>query len=147
MTPSKPAPTISPELMDMIKDREFPDNLEIQANWITLAYPEAEALGIPAEVWQEALDCAGILNVLAEPGYDHHIPGLGPWAQDVGIDFHPGISPTGDIIFEAVMYKAEITRKATLSHRDQELCRAFVIWRPESAMTIEFARAFIRTNV
>lgn len=69
---------ITPDLMEMIQDREFPSGLDLQAKWITLASTEAKVLDIPDEAWQEALDWAGILNVLAEPGYDYHIPGLGP---------------------------------------------------------------------
>lgn len=45
------------------------------------------------------------------------------------------------------MYRAEITRKTTVSHRGQELCRAFIIWRPGSARTAEFTKAFIQATL
>lgn len=137
---------LTQEITEQIEDGEFPDNMDFNAAWHTFAGPEAVELDIPDEIWAEALDWADITNVIREPGYDYEIPGMGKWEQDVCIDFTAGLSPTGGIMFEAVMYKAKITKKETVTYRDQELCRAFILWKPESQLTDECIKHFIRKN-
>ena len=134
------------EMTEQINNGELPDDLDYSASWQTFANQQATDLDIPEETWAEALDWAGIDNVLKEHPYDYHIPSMGMWEQDACIDFSPGISPTGAILFEAVMYKAKITRKQSFTYRDQELCRAFLLWNPDSPVTSDCITRFIRQN-
>ena len=136
----------TPAMTKQMENGELPDNLDYNATWQTFSSPEARELDIPEEIWAEALHWAGIPNVVTEPTYDYHISSMGKWQQDVCIDFTTGLSPTGDIMFEAIMYKAKITRKESVTYRDEKLCKAFILWKPACQLTTDCITGFIRHN-
>ncbi len=119
--------------------------LDWDGNYTVLTPPKAKELDIDTpSIWAYALECAGIENVLTEPGYDYHMA-IGPFEQHVGVDFTAGLSPTGnDIIFEAQMYRANITRKAIHSFRNQPICHAIIAWQPKQSQTAEVVRRFLQ---
>ena len=137
---------VTPAMTGQIENGELPGNLDYNATWQTFSSPKARELNIPEETWADALNWAGIVNVITEPVYDYHLPSMGTWQQDVCIDFTPGLSPAGQIMFEAVMYKAKITRKESVTYRDEELCKAFILWKPECQLTADCITQFIREN-
>ena len=121
--------------IEQIENGELPDDLDYEGTFLVFPDQAAAELGIAPNTWTEALAWAGLENVLLEPGYDYHLGGLGNWEQDVGIDFTAGLSPTRSILVHAAMYKARITRKETVTFRDQPLCQAFIAWEPASPRT------------
>ena len=137
---------LSPEIIDQLENHQLPDNLEYAGKLEVFTSNEAKELQIPHDLFENTLNDAGIDNVLLEPGYDYHLGGISRWEQDVGIDFTASLAPCGAIIFQAVMYKAKITRKETVSYRDEPLCKAFILWEPENKHTSEVIKRFIKEN-
>ena len=137
---------LTEEQKEQIQNQEIPDDLDMTAQLRVSQSKEAHLLGMDEEVWTEALSLSGPRNIIQDGTYDHHMPQLGPWKQDVGIDFTAQVRETGEIVFHAQMFKATITRKETLSHRDQQLASAVMDWNPESEVTQEFVAEFIRHN-
>ena len=129
-----------------IQDAEIPDNLDMVATATVDQDQDADALGIDETVWNEAFTRSDARNIIQAGKYDYHLPEIGPWKQDIGIDFTPKTRETGEVVFDARMFKATITSHETTSHRDQPLATAIIGWNPRSALTKEFVTGFLRHN-
>ena len=123
---------LTEEQKEQILNGEIPDDLDMTAQLRVAPSNEAQLLGMDEGVWTEALSLSGARNIIQDGTYDYHMPQLGPWKQDVGIDFTAQVRDTGEIVFHAQMFKATMTRKETLSHRDQPLASAVIGWDPNS---------------
>ena len=137
---------LTEEQKEQILNGEIPDDLDMTAQLRVAPSNEAQLLGMDEGVWMEALSLSGARNIIQDGTYDYHMPQLGPWKQDVGIDFTAQVRDTGEIVFHAQMFKATMTRKETLSHRDQPLASAVIGWDPKSEVTRKFFAEFIRQN-
>ena len=129
-----------------IQDAEIPDGLDMVATTTVAQDKDADALGIDETVWNEAFTWSDVRNIIQAGKHDYHLPEIGPWKQDVGIDFTPKVRETGEVVFHARMFKATITPHETTNHRDQPLATATIGWNPRTALTKEFVTEFLRHN-
>ena len=131
---------------EQVRDQEIPDDLDMTAELRVSQSNEAHLLGMDEGVWTEALSLSEAKNIIRDGTYDYHMPEIGPWKQDVGIDFTARVGDTGEIVFHALMFKATMNRKERLTHHDQPLASAVIGWNPKSEVTKEFVAEYIQQN-
>ena len=106
--------------------------------------PEARTLNLDDPgLWVDALDWAGISNVLESPDYEYR----SSRNFHIAISFTAGLSPARtDILADASMYRtaqSHVQGENTILP-EQHLCRAIIVWDPKDPTTKETVTRFPR---